>query len=92
MTNTVSDLVVNRRKELGLTQKQLADKLGYQSAQYISNIERGTTNVTPAMVQAFAIALGLGDEIVEAYREYKLYLLSVEVTKLYDSLQNPQVG
>ena len=35
------------RKSVGLTQKQVADKLGYDSSQFVSNWERGTSYPPP---------------------------------------------
>jgi len=34
-------MLQKRRQKLGLTQKQIADALGYSSGQFLSNFERG---------------------------------------------------
>ena len=41
---TISDMVKEARKEAGLTQEQLADKLGTKKS-YISRIENGKTDL-----------------------------------------------
>lgn len=37
----ISSLIYNRRMELGMTQEELSKKLGYQTPQFISILERG---------------------------------------------------
>jgi transcriptional regulator with XRE-family HTH domain len=51
-------LLVQRRNELGLTQQQLADKLGCIQLS-VSNIEIGKNQPTPEMLQKICKALGL---------------------------------
>lgn len=43
MKNTLAELILSRRKSLGLTQKQLAAKIG-RSVALVGQIERGQTN------------------------------------------------
>lgn len=40
------ELMKSTRKALGLTQSQMAEKLGYGAHKDISNIERGTENMS----------------------------------------------
>ena len=49
--------VKTRRLELGLSQRQLADKLGYLSRSSIAHIEAGRKNVLQSDIQNFAKAL-----------------------------------
>ena len=51
-------LLVNRRKELGLSQQQLADRVGCLQLS-IHNIEAGKHQPTPAMLQKLCTALGI---------------------------------
>lgn len=46
-----------RRKELNLTQEELAQKLGYKDRSAISRIESGANNLTQSKIYAFANAL-----------------------------------
>ncbi len=46
-----------RREELGLTQTELANKLGYKSKTTIAKIETGENDITQSKVKAFAEAL-----------------------------------
>ena len=47
----------NRRIELGMTQKELADKLGYKNKSTIGKIENGQNDITQTKVLDFARAL-----------------------------------
>lgn len=51
-------LIVNRRKELGLTQQKLANKLGCLQLS-VSNIERGKHEPRPEMLDKICRMLGL---------------------------------
>ena len=46
-----------KREELGMTQQELADKLGYASKSTINKIENGTNDITQSKIIAFAKAL-----------------------------------
>ena len=47
----------NRRIELGLTQEDLAKKIGYRSISTIAKIERGINDIPQSKIKAFADAL-----------------------------------
>lgn len=47
----------NRRIELGLTQEDLAKKIGYRSISTIAKIERGINDIPQSKIKAFAEAL-----------------------------------
>lgn len=44
-TKKLGAFLKNQREKKGLTQSEVATKLGYGSPQFISNIERGISNV-----------------------------------------------
>lgn len=50
--------IMFRRKELGLTQTELATKMGYKSKSTINKIENGTNDIPQSKVVKFAEALG----------------------------------
>jgi len=52
------DAVRSRREELGLTQEDLAEKAGIHRT-YLSDIERGTRNVSLVNIERLADALSL---------------------------------
>ena len=49
--------IKERRLFLGLSQDELADKLGYKSRSSITNIEKGKTGIPANMIEKFAKAL-----------------------------------
>ena len=49
--------IKNRRKELGITQEELAQKLGYKNKSTIAKIENGTNDIVQSKVVEFAKAL-----------------------------------
>ena len=51
------DNIKRRRKELGLTQTELAQKVGYTSKSTISRVEKGEIDLSTSMMDAFATAL-----------------------------------
>lgn len=54
---TLYDRIKARREELGLSQDELAKKLGYKSRSTINKIELGINDVTQSKIVAFANAL-----------------------------------
>lgn len=49
--------IKSRREELGLTQDDLAQKLGYRSRSSIQKIEKGVTDIPQSKIKSFAEAL-----------------------------------
>lgn len=49
-----------RRIELGMTQAELAKKLGYKTKSSITKIEQGISDITQTQVKQFAEVLGCG--------------------------------
>lgn len=49
--------IMARRKELGLTQEELATKMGYKSKSTINKIELGKNDIPQSKIVAFANAL-----------------------------------
>lgn len=55
--NTFAELIKQARKEEGITQTELANRLGYNS-RYISNIESGKQEISIAKVEEIISAMG----------------------------------
>ena len=56
MTN-IGKIICARRKELGMTQEELAKKMGYKSKSTINKIENGTNDIPQSKVVKFAEVL-----------------------------------
>ena len=54
---TIGDRIRTRREELGLTQKELAERLGYKTKSSITKIEAGDNNLPITKVAKIAKAL-----------------------------------
>lgn len=52
----LGDFLTNERQKLGLTQKQLAEKLD-TSVTYISSVENGMSKLSPEKITSYCIAL-----------------------------------
>lgn len=53
----IGERIKARRKELGMTQEELAKKLGYKNKTTISQIENGVNDIMQSKVASFAEAL-----------------------------------
>lgn len=54
---SIGKMIKKRREELGYTQEQLAEKMGYKSKSTINKIEAGINDITQSKITAFAKAL-----------------------------------
>lgn len=54
--------IKSRREELGMTQEELAQKLGYKSRSSIQKIEKGENDIPQSKIKAFAVALNTTPE------------------------------
>ena len=77
---TLGTRIRQRREQLGLTQDELAQKMGYKSRSSVNKIESGANDIPQSKVQAFADALDttstwlLGLEPIQADAELEEYL------------------
>jgi len=51
------EIIKQRRKELGLSQDELAEKMGYKDRSMIAKIESGKVDISQSKIEAFAKAL-----------------------------------
>ena len=58
MTKQIYQNIKDRRKELKMTQTNLAQRLGYADKSMIAKIEKGLVNLPQDRIEAFARALG----------------------------------
>lgn len=55
--STVGDNILRRRRELGLTQEELAKRMGYKSKSTINKIEMGINDIPQSKIAKFAAVL-----------------------------------
>ena len=58
----VGERIKQRREELGMSQEELAKKLGYANRFSVSKIETGKNDLTRSKIQKFADALGVSPD------------------------------
>lgn len=66
----MGSLLRESREKQGLTQSDVADKLGFESAQYVSNVERGISSLSIKHAKPLARLLNITvDAIINAKTE-----------------------
>lgn len=55
--STIGDNILNRRKALGMTQEELAKRMGYKSKSTINKIELGINDIPQGKISKFAEVL-----------------------------------
>ena len=73
-----------RRETLGLSQEELAKKLGYKSRSSINKIEKGENDIPQSKIVAFAEALNTTPEYLMGWSDSAIVANSDE-TKLVDN-------
>lgn len=71
---TVGDRIRERRIELGLTQEELATRMGYSGKSSVCAAETGGDNVTTTKVKKFAMALGCSPRYLMGFAEEEGYI------------------
>jgi len=69
MMKAIYKNIRDRRKELKLTQTDLAQRLGYADKSMIAKIERGLVDLPQNRIEAFAQALGTTPEALTGWTE-----------------------
>ena len=67
----IGDRISQRRKELGMTQTELAKKMGYKSKAAISKIETNVNDITQSAVVKFAEVLDTSIAYLMGWEEIK---------------------
>lgn len=81
----IGERIRARREELGLTQQELADRMGYSSRTTINKIEAGVNDISQSKVVAFAKALDTTVAYLmewEEEEEQKAYYLNDETAEI----------
>ena len=79
LNNKIGTYLKNLRNQAGLSQGDVATKLGYNSNQFISNIERGVCTPSPHIIYNFLRVYGLSSsKAVEDLLEIQLQYLTAE--------------
>lgn len=66
---TIGERIKNIRIERGLTQEDLAKRMGYKTRSAICQVERNGDNITSDRISAFAEALGVSIQTLMGWEE-----------------------
>lgn len=86
MNSTIGERVKARREQLGLSQDELAKKLGYKSRSSINKIESDSRNLTQSKIKAIADALDTTPSYIMGWEEEPVFshldILPIETKKI----------
>lgn len=66
---TMGDRIKNRRTELGMTQQELAVKMGFKTRSHISLLEQGDRNIPISKIKNLANALEVSPEYLMGWED-----------------------
>ena len=82
----LSEFLKEKRTQVGLSQKDVADKLGYSSAQFISNWERGLSSPPMHTLKKLAEMYNVNiDEMFDVILESTLEQVRIDLQKKFYS-------
>jgi transcriptional regulator with XRE-family HTH domain len=67
--STVGERILQRRRELGLTQEELAKRMGYKSKSTINKIEMGINDIPQSKIVKFAEVLATTPSFLMGWEE-----------------------
>jgi transcriptional regulator with XRE-family HTH domain len=78
----IGELIKEKRELAGMTQLELAQKLGYESPQFVSLIERGLSKAPYELIGKCVVILGLPEkQIVSQLKQAFLDELTSEINQ-----------
>lgn len=88
---TTGERIKKRREELGLTQTELAERLGYKSRAAICAVEKDKEDMTTNRISKYAMALGVSpaylmgweDNRIDSYYSSPDYYISITDEEKY---------
>ena len=85
--STVGENISIIRKRLGLTQEELATKMGYKSKSTINKIELGINDIPQSKIVKFAEVLGTTPAHLMGWNDEEIETISPEEPKLSEGEQ-----
>lgn len=91
MNNTIGSRIRDRRKELGMSQEELAEKL-YTSKQMISAYENDKTEIKVSVLRELVVALNTSTSyLVDGIIEVRHTLQVEELLDIFSRLDNDKI-
>lgn len=85
MATTIGQRIKKRRLELGLTQEELAEKMGFKSKSAINKIELGINDITQSKVVKFSKVLNTTTAYLMGWEKEPEDLAELTATILQDT-------
>ena len=82
MTNDIGKRIKIKREELGLTQEDLAKRMGYKSKSTINKIELGINDITQSTIIKFTEVLNTTPAYLMGWEEEQEYIDGAEEARL----------
>lgn len=79
---TTGERIKKRREELGLTQAELAERLGYKSRAAICTVEKDKEDLTTTRIRKFAMVLGVSPGYLMGWEEEDGYTNAIPVQNI----------
>lgn len=94
METGIGKRIRQRRKELGLSQQELADRMGLKSKSTICKVECGEDNLTTPIVRKYAKALGVNPSYFMEWGDTKESAITRELYKHFsdEQLNDPETA
>lgn len=87
MNKTIYDRIRERRIQLGLSQEDLAIKMGYKSRSTINKIESGAVDIARNKIEKFAEALNTTPAYLMGWNEEDQYYIDKEAAEYAEMLR-----
>lgn len=78
----IGEKIKIRREYLGMSQDELAKKVGYKSRSTVNKIEKGINDITQSKIIAFANALDTTVDYLMGINQEDRYVIGARITKL----------
>jgi transcriptional regulator with XRE-family HTH domain len=81
---TIGERIKNIRIERGLTQEDLAKRMGYKTRSAICQVERNGDNITSDRIAAFAEALGVSIQTLMGWEEPAPSASAMDIARAFE--------
>ena len=88
---SIGERIAIRRKEIGMTQEEVAEKMGYKSKSSINKIEKGLSDIPQSKIVKFAEVLRTTTGYLMGWLETEKPNLEIELTEITDKFDDEQM-
>lgn len=91
--SSIGKRIATRRKEIGMTQEEVAEKMGYKSKSSINKIEKGLSDIPQSKIVKFADVLRTTTSYLMGWlnEEHEGHAIDIELTEITDKFNEAQM-